>query len=100
MALWGNKDNVGSTGTVSLNYSTRTVTGTATSFGIAGGSGAGEDGKRQRKSYNIDVKLNAIREAERTSNREVARVLGADEATVRHWRKNEQQLIESKAQGG
>ena len=70
------------------------------SFGTAGGSSAGADGKRQRKSYNIDIKLNAIREAERTSNREVARVLGADEATVRHWRKHEQQLIQSKAQGG
>jgi len=42
MALWGNKDNVGSTGTVSLNYSTRTVTGTATSFGIAGGCSVGD----------------------------------------------------------
>jgi len=27
MALWGNKDNVGSAGTVSLNYVTKVVTG-------------------------------------------------------------------------
>ena len=32
MALWGNKDNVTSTGTVSLDYSTGQVTGTATTF--------------------------------------------------------------------
>jgi len=42
MALWGNNDNVGSAGTVSLDYSTRVVTGTATSFGIAGGCEAGQ----------------------------------------------------------
>ena len=33
MALWGNKDNVGSAGTVSLNYVTKVVTGAGTSFG-------------------------------------------------------------------
>jgi len=33
MALWGNKDNVGSAGTVSLNYATKVVTGAGTSFG-------------------------------------------------------------------
>ena len=32
MALWGNNDNVTSTGTVSLTYSTGEVVGTATSF--------------------------------------------------------------------
>ena len=32
MALWGNNDNVTSTGTVSLNYATGTVTGAGTSF--------------------------------------------------------------------
>jgi len=42
MALWGNNDNVGSTGTVSLNYSTGVVTGSGTSFGIAGGCSAGD----------------------------------------------------------
>ncbi len=42
MALWGNNDNVGSSGTVSLNYTTRVVTGTGTSFGIAGGCSAGQ----------------------------------------------------------
>ena len=33
MALWGNNDNVGSAGTVSLNYATKVVTGAGTSFG-------------------------------------------------------------------
>ena len=33
MALWGNSDNVGSSGTVSLNYATKVVTGAGTSFG-------------------------------------------------------------------
>ena len=42
MALWGNNDNVGSTGTVALNYDTRVVTGTGTSFGIAGGCSEGD----------------------------------------------------------
>lgn len=42
MALWGNDDNVGSTGTVGLNYSTGVVTGTGTSFGIAGGCAEGD----------------------------------------------------------
>ena len=42
MALWGNNDNVGSAGTVSLNYATRVVTGTGTSFGIAGGLSEGD----------------------------------------------------------
>jgi len=32
MALWGNNDNVTSTGTVSLNYDTRVVTGSGTTF--------------------------------------------------------------------
>jgi len=42
MALWGNNDNVGSTGTVSLNYSTGVVTGSGTSFGIDGGCSEGD----------------------------------------------------------
>tara|TARA_Y100000033_G_scaffold47000_1_gene52142 strand:+ start:511 stop:1020 length:510 start_codon:yes stop_codon:yes gene_type:complete len=42
MALWGNNDAVGSAGTVALNYSTGVVTGTATSFGIAGGCSEGD----------------------------------------------------------
>ena len=33
MALWGNNDNVGSAGSVSLNYATKVVTGAGTSFG-------------------------------------------------------------------
>jgi hypothetical protein len=36
MALWGNNDNVGSTGTVSLNYGTGVVTGSGTTFGGTG----------------------------------------------------------------
>lgn len=42
MALWGNNDNVGSTGTVSLDYSTGVVTGSGTSFGIDGGCAEGD----------------------------------------------------------
>lgn len=42
MALWGNNDNVGSAGTVILDYATRTVTGAGTSFGIAGGLSEGD----------------------------------------------------------
>ena len=36
MALWGNKDNINSSGTVTVNYANLTVTGTGTTFGAAG----------------------------------------------------------------
>jgi hypothetical protein len=42
MALWGAKDNIGSEGTVSLNYSTLIVTGAGTSFGQVGAAGTGD----------------------------------------------------------
>ena len=36
MSLWGNNDNLVSSGTVALNYDTGVVTGTGTTFGTAG----------------------------------------------------------------
>ena len=44
MALWGNNDNVSvqSGATVSLNYATKTVTGTGTTFGTSGYGGEGD----------------------------------------------------------
>ena len=42
MALWGNNDNVTSTGTVSLNYGTGVVTGAGTSFGVTGHGDVGD----------------------------------------------------------
>ena len=36
MALWGNNDNLGNAGTVTLNYGTKVVTGTGTTFGASG----------------------------------------------------------------
>ena len=42
MALWGNNDAVGSGGTVSLNYTTRVVTGTGTTFGQTGAAQEGD----------------------------------------------------------
>ena len=42
MALWGNKDNVTSAGTVGLNYSTGVVTGSGTAFGAAGSAQVGD----------------------------------------------------------
>ena len=46
MALWGNNDNVTSRGTVSLNYTTKIVTGnsggTGTQFGTAGSAQVGD----------------------------------------------------------
>jgi hypothetical protein len=42
MALWGTNDNVGSTGTVSLNYSTLVVTGSGTTFGQVGAAQTGD----------------------------------------------------------
>jgi len=41
MALWGNNDNLNSSGTVSVNYANRTVTGTGTTFGAGDATGAG-----------------------------------------------------------
>jgi len=42
MALWGNDDNVTSAGTVSLNYSTKAVTGSGTLFGESGSAQEGD----------------------------------------------------------
>lgn len=42
MALWGNNDNKGSGGTVSLNYTTLEVTGAGTSFGQVGAAATGD----------------------------------------------------------
>ena len=42
MALWGNNDNVGSGGTVSLDYSTLVVTGSGTTFGNVGAAKTGD----------------------------------------------------------
>jgi hypothetical protein len=42
MALWGNNDNLTSTGTVTLNYDTGVVTGAGTSFGTVGAGGTGD----------------------------------------------------------
>ena len=36
MSLWGNNDNLQSSGTVSLNYDSKVVTGTGTTFGTVG----------------------------------------------------------------
>ena len=41
MALWGNNDNLNSSGTVVFNYANKTVTGTSTRFGIGATSGVG-----------------------------------------------------------
>jgi hypothetical protein len=42
MSLWGVKDNVGSGGVVSLNYSTLVVTGSGTTFGQTGAASTGD----------------------------------------------------------
>lgn len=42
MALWGNNDNVGSGGLVSLDYSTGVVTGSGTTFGQVGAAATGD----------------------------------------------------------
>jgi hypothetical protein len=42
MALWGNNDNKGSGGTVTLNYSTLVVTGSGTTFGGVGAAATGD----------------------------------------------------------
>jgi len=42
MALWGNNDAVGAGGTVTLNYSTGTVTGSGTTFGETGAAQEGD----------------------------------------------------------
>ena len=42
MSLWGRNDNVSSVGTVSLNYTNLTVTGSGTSFGQVGSAKTGD----------------------------------------------------------
>ena len=42
MALWGNSDNVTSAGIVTVNYSTRVVTGDSTAFGLTGSAQVGD----------------------------------------------------------
>jgi hypothetical protein len=42
MALWGNNDNVGSNGNVSLDYDTLVVTGSGTTFGNVGAAKTGD----------------------------------------------------------
>jgi len=42
MALWGNNDNKGSGGTVSLNYAALVVTGSGTTFGQVGAAATGD----------------------------------------------------------
>ena len=42
MALWGNNDNKGSGGTVSLDYETLVVTGSGTTFGQVGAAATGD----------------------------------------------------------
>ena len=42
MSLWGRNDNVGSGGTVSLDYSTKIVTGSGTTFGQVGAAATGD----------------------------------------------------------
>ena len=42
MALWGNNDNKGSGGTVTLDYSTLVVTGSGTTFGQVGAAATGD----------------------------------------------------------
>mgnify|MGYP003332950662 CR=1 FL=1 len=42
MALWGNLDNKGAGGTVSLNYDTLVVTGSGTTFGQVGAAATGD----------------------------------------------------------
>lgn len=42
MALWGDKDNIFSGGTVSLDYQTGVVTGSGTTFGNVGAAGTGD----------------------------------------------------------
>ena len=42
MALWGNNDNKGAGGTVSLDYDTLVVTGSATTFGQVGAAATGD----------------------------------------------------------
>lgn len=42
MALWGNKDNIDSTGTVTVNHANLTVAGSGTSFGQVGSASTGD----------------------------------------------------------
>ena len=57
------------------------------------------DAGPKKSKYSIDFKLRLIEEAKKTSSREVGRVYGIDATVVAKWRKNEEKLIQSVAQG-
>lgn len=46
----------------------------------------------KRKNYDLKFKLNAIRCAEETSNRESGRKFSVDESMIRRWRKNSSKI--------
>lgn len=48
-----------------------------------------------RKTYNAEEKLEAIKNAEESGNRQAARILSIDESCIRQWRQNKEH-IESK----
>tara|TARA_R100001079_G_C4335555_1_gene104822 strand:+ start:18 stop:569 length:552 start_codon:yes stop_codon:yes gene_type:complete len=55
MALWGNNDNLQSTGTVSLNYDTKEVIGTGTTFGTVGFGVTGDIIRFGTRGFGIGV---------------------------------------------
>ena len=63
MALWGNNDNKGSGGTVSLNHQTLVVTGSGTTFGQVGAAATGDVirfGSRTDSTYVGDAVIVSI----------------------------------------
>ena len=48
--------------------------------------------KSKKRSFNAAFKLEVVEEAEKTTNREHARKFSVDEASVRYWRKQKDQL--------
>ena len=79
MALWGNKDNVTSAGTVSLNYSTGVVTGNAScKFGDAGSAQEGDVIRITKGSvYYGDAVIDTITDARNLSIASTAGLSGA-----------------------
>ena len=47
----------------------------------------------------MNFKLKLLEEAKSSNNREVAKKYGVDESCIRSWRKNEEQIIKSIAEG-
>ena len=88
MSLWGNNDNLQSSGTVSLNYATKVVTGTGTTFGTVGFGVTGDvirfGARGSGGTYFGDAVIASIASTQSITIASTAGLSGAGIATVQY----------------